>query len=115
MTTSTAVSMSRFMVVSVTRHIVPVGDWVDDAACRGQKMFYDQFPNLAHRPNRTDRVMEAHALATCRECPVLTECRQWALQQFDPAVDHIAGGLTPRQRWDIRRSRERVDRGRSLL
>lgn len=45
-----------------------------------------------------DQAMEEEALATCRECPVLLDCRRWALTDPDPAVDMVAGGLTPHQR-----------------
>lgn len=107
--------MQLSQIVSRTGPIEPVGDWGEFAACRGQKMVYDQFPAVSHRPTRADRLMEAHALATCNECPVLRQCREWSLQPVEPAVDHVAGGLTPRQRHDIRRYRERVNRGRRLL
>lgn len=95
-------------IVSRTGPIRPVGTWAEHAACKGQRMFYDQFPAVSHRPTRSDRLMEAHALATCRECPVLPECREWSLQPVEPAVDHVAGGLTPRERHDIRARRERL-------
>lgn len=95
-------------IVSRTGPIRPVGTWAEHAACKGQRMFYDQFPALSHRPTKSDRLMEAHALATCRECPVLWDCREWSLQPVEPAVDHIAGGLTPRERHEIRARRERL-------
>lgn len=113
--TTVSVTVPRLDPVSRTGPIEPVGDWADSAACKGQKMFYEQFPAVSHRPTRSDRLMEAHALATCNECPVLIPCREWSLQPVEPAVDHIAGGLTPRQRHEIRKHRDRVNRGRRLL
>lgn len=101
-------SVQRFEAMSRTGPIEPVGDWAERAACKGQKMFYDQFPAVSHRPTKTDRLMEAAALLTCRECPVFWECREWSLQPVEPAVDHVAGGLTPRQRHEIRVRRERL-------
>lgn len=98
-------------IVSRTGPIEPVGEWAERAACKGQKMCYDQFPAVSHRPTRSDRLMESHALATCRECPVLGPCRDWSLQPVEPAVDHVAGGLTPRERHEIRTRREQL-RGR---
>lgn len=100
--------MQLSQIVSRTGPIHPVGEWAERAACKGQKMVYDQFPAVSHRPTKSDRLMEAHALATCRECPVLWDCREWSLQPVEPAVDHIAGGLTPRERHEIRARRERL-------
>lgn len=101
-------AVRRLESMSRTGPIKPVGEWADRAACKGQNMCYDQFPAVSHRPTRSDRLMESHALATCRDCPVLWECREWSLQPVEPAVDHIAGGLTPRERHEIRARRERL-------
>ena len=101
-------AVQRLEAMSRTGPIEPVGEWAERAACKGQNMCYDQFPAVSHRPTRSDRLMESHALATCRECPVLWECREWSLQPVEPAVDHVAGGLTPRERHEIRARRERL-------
>lgn len=85
----------------------PPGDWVERAACIGQKMLYDTFMAHYNKITQADREMERHALATCRRCPVLEQCRSWATQPIEPAVDHVAGGLTPRERADYRRRKER--------
>ncbi|MDH6247990.1 WhiB family transcriptional regulator [Mycobacterium sp. OTB74] len=55
------------------------------AACRGRSDLFDQRPD--RDPDR-DRV-EAQALALCRCCPALGQCREW----FDalPARDRPAG------------------------
>ena len=81
----------------------PPGEWIADAACKGQRMWYSAL--IAHIApiGPKDRIMESHALATCASCPVLEECQTWALSSPDPAVDHVAGGMTPRQRWAWRK------------
>lgn len=62
------------------------GSWVKRAACGGDS---DVFEDL----DAVDL-----ALTICNSCPVLNECRTWALLN---AVDGVAGGLTPfeRRRW----------------
>jgi len=81
----------------------PPGEWIADAACRGQRMYYSCISAHSNPIGPKDRVMEAHALATCASCPVLEPCQTWALSSPDPAVDHVAGGMTPRQRWTWRK------------
>lgn len=83
------------------------GDWIEHAACIGQRMVYDTFGAHYTKITRADREMERAGLATCADCPVLLHCREWALQPTEPAVDHIAGGMTPRQRAEWRRRRKR--------
>jgi hypothetical protein len=79
------------------------GAWIDSAACKGQRMYYSCIASHANPIGPKDRIMEAHALATCASCPVLEECQTWALGYPDPATDHVAGGMTPRQRWAWRK------------
>jgi hypothetical protein len=86
----------------------PAGSWIQYASCRGQRMYYDTFGAHYTKITRTDRQMEREALATCQRCPVMIQCRGWALQEIEPAVDHVAGGMTPRQRAEYRRRRERL-------
>lgn len=85
----------------------PAGSWIEHAACKGQRMYYDTFGAHYTKITRQDREMERKALATCASCPVLVRCRMWACQEIEPAVDHVAGGMTPRQRAEYRRRRER--------
>jgi len=77
----------------------PPGEWIADAACKGQRMWYSAVVAHISPIGPRDRIMEAHALATCASCPVLEPCQTWALSSPEPAVDHVAGGMTPRQRW----------------
>ena len=81
----------------------PPGEWMADAACRGQRMYYSAISAHSNPIGPKDRIMEAQALATCVSCPVLEDCQTWALSWPDPAYDHVAGGMTPRQRWAWRK------------
>jgi hypothetical protein len=66
----------------------PYASWVARARCAGRSaMFGDD--------SRSDE-----ALATCAACPVLRQCRRWALRN---AVDGVAGALTPAERVAWRR------------
>ena len=57
----------------------PLTAWVRRAACAGRPAMFDN-------PERMD-----DALRLCARCPVLTECRLWALTN---AVHGVAGGMT---------------------
>lgn len=57
--------------------------WVRQAACTGRPAMFDN-------PERTD-----DALRLCSRCPVLAECRVWALTN---AVHGVAGGMTATSR-----------------
>src|SRR3954467_4152143 len=57
----------------------PLSAWVKWAACAGRPAMFDD----------PERVNEA--LRLCGRCPVLVECRLWALLN---AVDGVAGGMT---------------------
>jgi WhiB family redox-sensing transcriptional regulator len=60
--------------------------WMTRAACRGTdtNVF---FPGRGK--GRTDQ-----AIRICARCPVLTECRQWALNLDEPTAVGIVGGMT---------------------
>lgn len=81
----------------------PPGEWRHIAACKGQRMFYAAINAHQNRTSFADRVMEREALETCSTCPALEPCREWAMQDVDPATDHVAGGLTPKMRWSLRK------------
>ena len=69
-------------------------------------------PELVRRMDRPggashSRAQFAHiaaAKALCADCPVRWECREWALEDPDPVPVMIAGGLTPNERSEMRRS-----------
>jgi hypothetical protein len=63
--------------------IEPYSSWVRHARCVGRSaMFGDE--------NRADE-----AVTICGRCPVLRQCRSWALRH---AVDGVAGGMAPDER-----------------
>lgn len=71
------------------------GPWADDASCRGA---VDAFVSPRREEGSLVRVRVARAKSICQVCPVLDECREWALTDPDPAYGLIAGGMTPRER-----------------
>jgi hypothetical protein len=76
------------------------GAWHLDAACRCQTATMTLPDTRGHRV----AVAVAKAKAICAVCPVIAECRAWALTLPDPAAWHgggggmVAGGLTPKER-----------------
>ena len=75
-------------------------DWREKAACAD--LFVDP---EAFFPNDTDEKGIAAAKAICRECPVLQECRDWAIGAVGDYG--IFGGLTGDERKKIRRNSTR--------
>jgi WhiB family redox-sensing transcriptional regulator len=77
---------------------IPTNTWRDQANCKGRQP--DMFPK-GHK----DISYLATARAICRECPVKTECLEYALE-FPPADMHgVWAGLTSRQLLDEQRRR----------
>lgn len=77
-------------------------DWRDLAACRWQD------PELFHPPGNSwqrHRAQAAAAKAICEACPVRALCLEDALDRGDEHA--ILGGLTPRQRRDLRSARRK--------
>jgi WhiB family redox-sensing transcriptional regulator len=68
--------------------------WMGFGACR-------HHPELTWFPGRGDVVMVRAAVAVCRTCPVVDECRQYGLDRGER--EGIWGGLS-------RRARRRLDR-----
>ncbi len=68
--------------------------WREQAACRGlpTNMFFH--PRQERGPQRRRR--ESEAIAVCRKCPVITECRAHA--EWVPEHYGIWGGLTEDER-----------------
>lgn len=102
------IAAANWGAVARTETPDPPGDWADRAACLGQRMHYGAHQAHNARLSRDDRAFEQDALAICAACPVLAPCRAWALQHVEPAVDHVAGGLTPRQRHQYRLTGDRT-------
>lgn len=61
----------------------PYSSWVRRARCVGQSATFGD-------ESRADE-----AVAICSRCPVMRQCRSWALLN---AVDGVAGGMTPEER-----------------
>lgn len=74
------------------------GSWAEKAACKkqGDVMFPD---SNGYRREADER----RAKAICAECPVLVQCRAWALEAHE--TYGIAGGLTPKERRFIHQQR----------
>jgi WhiB family redox-sensing transcriptional regulator len=73
--------------------------WMDDANCRGktEKMFPREHKDITY-------IVEARAL--CSDCPVKSQCLEYALE-FPPADMHgVWAGLTSRQLAAEQRRRE---------
>lgn len=68
------------------------GEWVERAECGRVGA------DMAVEPNTSELGVEARR-GTCLRCPVIDACRAWALTDPDPAFGHMAGGMTPRERW----------------
>lgn len=71
----------------------PLGDWADKAACSGadRSMFF---------PGRGEEVSDAKKV--CATCPVIEECRGYALRAGKDLYG-IWGGLSEKQRKELRR------------
>ncbi len=72
--------------------------WRDLAACRPLPEGVDFFPSQRGARDLVYSENKRRAKAICATCPVLAECREWAIvhERFG-----IWGGLTERERRDI--------------
>lgn len=79
-----------------------VGEWVKDAACRGSGLdgFYAGGRGAGKAGHTGPQTEEA--LAVCQTCPVITECREYAIH-FESFG--VWGGMTEHQRRLERRRR----------
>jgi len=68
--------------------------WQEDAACRGLRTTVFFLPEGARGPTAVHH--EEEAKAVCRHCPVLEQCRHYALQTQEPYG--VWGGLSPKER-----------------
>ena len=85
--------------MTLTSDLVPAFliEYGEDTPCKG---------SIVHTPDGygrayTDEVEAARAI--CRECPLLNECAEWAINR--PSLIGVWGATTPRERKDIRRRR----------
>jgi WhiB family redox-sensing transcriptional regulator len=77
------------------------GRWAASAACAGLTELMVADSKMLRRGGAMGRIREAKRV--CVSCPVLDECREWALGFPDPAYDMVAGGLDPLERSRMRR------------
>jgi WhiB family redox-sensing transcriptional regulator len=85
------------------RPVLDSYEWQDEALCRHLpvRVFFDvDDPSGAVRTHA-----EQVAKGVCRRCPVIVACREHALAAEDYG---IWGGLTAREREDIRNRRRRL-------
>lgn len=88
------------MTARHNNHPVGPGGWVERAECARLKVNM-AISNTSKQGPRSAASQSRKAI--CRACPVLDECRAWALTEPDPAFQHIAGGLHPIERSRLRR------------
>ena len=69
-------------------------DWQMDAACRGRDTAIFYHPENERGPSRVRREREAKSI--CAACPVLENCRRWALVAREPYG--VWGGLSVEER-----------------
>lgn len=82
------------------RHPEAVGDawaWQLQGACRDEDTELFFHPYGEREPSRSRR--ERTALSVCSRCPVLLECRTYALQAREPYG--VWGGLTETDRVEV--------------
>ena len=81
----------------------PNWGWQDDAACREEDLILFFGPDGERQPER--EIRERKAKAVCAECPVRTECLNYALSR--PEKYGVWGGLNEEERAAERRRRMR--------
>jgi WhiB family redox-sensing transcriptional regulator len=81
-----------------TRPLVTDWDWQRHGRCRGvaSDVFFSE-----DEPRDLRRRRESQAKAICSDCPVLSQCREYAIRA--PEKYGVWGALSPRDREQIRR------------
>lgn len=102
----TAVELYRIRIAATnpsSDHESPTA-WMADAACRGMD------PDLFFPEGRgaDTGTLVAEAKAVCRRCPVMQECRDYAVAEN--IVHGVWGGLSPRGRRGLRVEGQRRSR-----
>lgn len=77
--------------------------WFAEAACRGRTSLF--VPSVEdERKVSLEVERQRQAVAICQNCPVLDQCRQWAIESsVSPVSVGVLGGLTAQQRQRVRR------------
>lgn len=81
--------------------VIP-GEWTARAACRDHPIDLWFPPQGDDRFDRTVQAANAEAVAICRTCPVITECREHGIRHEEHGT---WGGLSARERARIRKQR----------
>ena len=81
-----------------------IGSWQLRAACRGEDSTYFFAPGYFEK-RREKEAREAVAKAICLRCPVLDECRAYALEVRE--AHGVWGGLNEMERRSLLRQRAR--------
>ena len=87
-------------VVNLPAEIIGALDWQVGAACRG--MSVDVFYNGDNERGARKRQRDATAKAICANCPVISECLNWAMSVGEP--NGVWGGLTTDERSELSRT-----------
>lgn len=87
------------MTGSQNRTYARTGNWARRGACVGAlETMSMPIDRRGAGYGGAGRARIANAKAVCRHCPVLAECRAWALTDPDPVEYMVAGGMTPKER-----------------
>lgn len=84
--------------------VTAVWDWQLRGACRGMDSALFFHPAGERGPAR--EIRESHAKRICGSCPVLEQCRAYALAVHEPYG--VWGGLSESERDDIVRTKDRT-------
>lgn len=86
-----------------------IPEWQERALCR---KLTDEQKAVFFPVGRSDspgyQAQEAKAKAVCSHCPVLAECREWALETEE--LDGVHGGLGTEEKWAVIRPRRAAAR-----
>lgn len=72
----------------------------DHAACKGRPEFL--MPDSQGRSRQALADTNIAKAICLNDCPVLDQCRTWSLTVPDPVPSHIAAGMTPQDRKQVR-------------
>lgn len=81
------------------------GTWINRGACIDHPS--DVFFHITAKPLKTPASVYAEAAAICAECPVREPCADYAIATLQP--HGMWGGLTPKQRHNIRYKKQYAD------
>lgn len=83
----------------------PNSSWQEEAACRAPGVDPELFFPVGETGPALDLIRQAKAV--CARCPVIDQCREYALRAGEP--DGVWGGMTTSERQRARRRRRAVE------